>query len=255
MSINENKKLLLVMRKTFYLIIFFGILQNTLFGQIHESKEYVYLFTDSVIYGNVDYMQPFFGSAYLKVDSLKVQLYKVKFYKNQTGFFANSKNINFSGTSSFSERVRKGRINLFEKENTTCNPGHFTPTGMYAGGTYYKTILNYYNRGFGDLKKANYKNLSVELADNPESIVYLNKFKSVRNTQNVLYVVGGAILVGGFATLVNKTSDVDYDTEPSPNVTGNLVAVGVGMGCFLVSYAISFSKPQHLRDAIDAYNK
>jgi len=243
------------MRKPFYLIIFLSILQKTLFGQINENKDYVYFFTDSILYGNVDYKKPFIGAAYLKVDSLKIQLDKVKFYKNQTGFFANSKNINFSGTSSFSERIRKGRINLFEKENTNYNPGHFTSTGMYMGGTTSTTILNYYNRGFGDLKKANYKNLSMELADNPESLIHLNKFKSVQSTQNVLYVVGGALVVGGLATLINKTKDVDYDTEPSPNVTSNIVTIGLGAGCFLVSYTMSFSKPEHLRKAVDAYNK
>jgi hypothetical protein len=243
------------MKRIFYLIIFLGILQKALFGQVNESKEYVYFFTDSVIYGNVDYKKPFFGPAYLKVDSLKIQLDKVKFYKNQTGFFANSKNINFSGTSSFSERIRKGRINLFEKENINYSPGQFSSTGMYMGGSTTKTILNYYNKGFGELKKADYKNLSIELADNPESLIYLNKFKSVQKTQNVLYAVGGALFVAGFATLVNKTYDVDYDTEPSPNVTSNLVAIGLGAGCFLVSYTISFSKPEYLRDAVDAYNK
>lgn len=243
------------MRSKVFLIVLLVISQKILFGQIDESKEYVYFFNDSILYGNVNYKKPFIGTAYLKVDSLKIQLDKVKFYKNQTGFFANSKYINFSEISSFSERIRKGKINLYEKENTNYSPGHFSANGTYMGGSVTKTILNYYNKGFGDLKKANYSNLSVELNENPESLIHLNKFKRARNTQNTLYAVGGAILIGGFATLINKTKDVDYDTEPSPNVTGNLVAIGAGAVCFAVSYAISFSKPEHLRNAIDAYNK
>lgn len=241
-------------------LLFFLILWNIglIFGQVDENKNFIYSFSDSVIYGRIiEYKTPFLGSSHFLVDSKKIQPDLVKFYRNETGFYANTKTVNFSGTSSFTERIRKGKINLYEKETTTYSPGHFnSTTGMYSGGMITKNIKNYYNKGFGDLKKANYQNLNLDLSDNPASMIYLNKYKSVRDAQTVLYIVGGATLIGGFATLINKIQNTDSnDSEPEPNVTGSLVAVGIGAGCFWVSYFMSFSKPKHLRNAIDAYNK
>lgn len=231
---------------------------SSIFGQVEENKNFIYFFSDSVIYGRIiEYKTPFLRSSYLLVDSNKIQLNLVKFYCNETGFYANTKTVDFLGVSSFTERIRKGEINLYEKVTITTYPDHINyTTGMYTVGMPTKNIKNYYNKGFGDLKKANYQNLSLDLADNPESIIYLNKYKSTRDAQTVLYIVGGATLIAGFATLINKTTDWDgSDSQPEPNVTGNLVAVAVGAGCFLVSYSIGFSKPKHLRSAIDKYNE
>lgn len=227
-------------------------------GQVDENKHFIYFFSDSVVYGRIiEYETPFFGNTHFLVDSKKIQPDLVKFYRNETGFYANTKTVSFSGTSSFTERIRKGKINLYEKETTTYNPGHFNPsTGMYSGGMATRNIKNYYNKEFGDLKKANYQNLSLDLSDNPESMIYLNKYKTTRDAQTVLYIVGGATLIAGFATLINKTKDWDgSDSQTEPNVFGNIVAIGVGAGCFWVSYFIGFSKPKNLRIAIDRYNE
>jgi len=119
-------------------LLFFLILWNIglIFGQVDENKNFIYSFSDSVIYGRIiEYKTPFLGSSHFLVDSKKIQPDLVKFYRNETGFYANTKTVNFSGTSSFTERIRKGRINLYEKETTTYSPGHFnSTTGMYSGG-------------------------------------------------------------------------------------------------------------------------
>ena len=242
------------MKKIFYLIISLVVLQGTVFGQVNESKDFLYFFTDSVVYGNVEYKTPFLDTDHFLLNSKRIALENVKFYKNQTRFFANTKNVNFWRTSTFSECIRKGKINLYEKVKVNTSPGHFTASGVYMGGTSSVTILNYYNKGFDDLKKANYTNLSLDLADNSESMKHLLKYKKVQNTETSFWVAGGAAILVGFVTLVNKTYDVDYDTEPSPNVSANLATIGIGAGCCLVSYIISFSKPEHLRKAVDVYN-
>jgi len=231
-------------------------IQGFLLGQVDKSKKYLYLFSDTVLYGKIiEYKKPFLGEAQLLLDSKKIRLETVKFYKNETGFHANTKNLNFSGSSIFTERIREGRLNLYENESTHYNPGHYSATtGMYTGGDAWTTIKNYYNEGFGDLKKANYQNLSIDLEDNAESLDYLKKFKTVNDAQTGLYIAGGAMVIGGLATLIGRTSNIPPDEE-SPDDTANIVVIGVGAGCFWISYFLGFTKPDHLRDAFDAYNR
>lgn len=62
-------------------------------------------------------------------------------------------------------------------------------TGGY-GGT---KIIDYYNKGFGDLKKATYENLRTDLSDKPEAQLYLDKYNKMRKTQNILYATSGAL--------------------------------------------------------------
>ena len=242
------------MKKTILIIIGF-LVQLSVIAQINSNKDFVYFFNDSIKYGEVEFKSPFVGTDYILLNSEKISIDHIKFYKNITGFHANTKNVNFWGTPAFSECISKGKINLFEKVNVNHSMGHWTTSGMYVGGGSSKTILNYYNKGFGDLKKANYVNLSLDLADNPESMKHLEKFRKLRNTQTGFYLASGAAVLVGFVTLVNKTSGVDYDTEPSPNVTAELVTIGVGAVCGIVGYTISFSKPEHLRRAVNVYNR
>ena len=222
------------------------------------NNNYIYTYKNDIIYGRIiEFEEPFIGfPIYMLVDSEKYSLNEIKFYKNETGFHANTKNTGISNSSNFIERMRKGKINLYER-TSNYNPGYFnSSTGTYSGGLGTVSIINYYNIGFGDLKKANYQNLTIDLADNPESLIYLEKYKSIKDKQKLLYIVGGAAIIGGFATLINKTKDWDgTDSEPEPNVTGNIVVIGIGAGCFWVSYFMSFSKPKYLRKAIDEYNK
>ena len=164
---------------------------------------------------------------------------------------ANTRNLNPSGTSVFVPRITKGNINLYERE---VYVQHSSPTGFgFYGG---KRIDNYYNIGFNELKKANYKNLNLDLADNPESMLHLNKYKSLRNTETGLYVAGGTLLVLGFATVMHKTKDWDgTDAMPKPNVTANVVVFFAGGICIGTGALLNLSKPKHIKNAISAYNR
>jgi hypothetical protein len=222
------------------------------------NRNFLYTYMGDIIYGRIiDHKTPFLGRSRFEVDSKEIQPDIVTFYKNETGFYANTKEVNSSGSSIFTVRIRKGRINLYEKETTNYSPGYFSvSTGMYYGGYITKTIKNYYNKGFGELKKANYKNLRTDLANDPESMLYLDKYKSISSAQTVLQIVGGGLIVVGFATLINNTKDWHgSDKQSEPNVTGNIVTIFMGGVCFLTSYCLSFSKPKQLRKAFDAYNK
>ena len=237
-----------------------SITQKTIFADSVENlnKYIIYTYSGNVMHGRtIAYKQPFLGSSRFILDSKEVKPDIVKFYKDETGFYANTKDLNFTGSSVFTERIRRGKINLYEEETTNYHAGYLNPsTGMYGGGMVTTRIKNYYNIGFEELKKANYQNLSRDLIDNPESMMYLYKFKSIRDAQTVLGIVGGGLIIAGFATLVNKTKDWDgSDKQPEPKVTANIATICIGAGCLWTTYFMHFAKPKQLRRAIDAYNK
>ena len=93
------------------------------------------------------------------------------------------------------------------------------------------------------------------MADNPQSMIYLEKYKSTKKTQAALIVGGSALVLIGLVTWINKTDNLDENSESEPNINGNVALIGVGAGCIWASYFISFSKPHQLRKAIDAYNE
>lgn len=224
----------------------------------NNNKSFLYTYSNQIISGKIIYhKKTLLEDSYFLIGSKKYSSSIVKFYKNETCFYANTRDVSFSGSSIFAERIRKGRINLYEHETTSSSPTYYSASaGMYTSGISTKKINNYYNKGFVDLKKTSYKNLVYDLDDNIESSIYLKKYKSVRDAQTILYIAGGVTLISGLATLIHKTKDWDgSDSEPEPNVTGSIVAIGLGASCFWVSYFISFSKPKHLRNAIDFYNK
>lgn len=231
------------------------------FAQVDERKSFVYLYSDSVVYGNVvELKKPLFGASHLRVDSLKIPADQVKFFQAEKGFFANTKEFSFTGTSQFSERISAGKLNLYEKETRSVSYS----AGMYGGmGTSTVTIKNYYNMGYGPLKKATYTNLSADLQSNAESMLHLDKFKSTTRTQTVLYGVGGGALLGGIIALVSNMQSESPSPSGTPqgDVRKNSKAIapavamlGVGAGCFWASYFVSLSKPKHLKRAVDAYN-
>lgn len=232
----------------FLLLLFTGI--GSAFCQVDDTRNYVYFFSDSVLYGrNVELSSSFTRGTYLLCDTIKIHPDQVKFFRGETGFFANTIRLKYSGTSSFCERIRKGRINLYEKDVTTQSPGTYI-NGRYSPGMSGRTINNFYNKGFGDLKKANYNNLVTDLSDNPESMMYLDKYKKSDTKQKIFQIAGGTLIVGGLVALISAKNKPVI----SPNYTPGAILMGTGAASMWVGYFVYLSKPKHLKNAIDVYN-
>lgn len=220
------------------------------FSQVDDTRNFVYFFTDSVLYGrNVELNSSFTRGLYLMCDTIKINPDQVKFFRGETGFFANTIRLKYSGTSSFCERIRRGRINLYERDVTSSSPGMYT-NGRYTSGTSTRTINNFYNKDFGNLKKANYNNLVADLSDNPESMLYLDKYKKTARKQHIFQIAGGALLVGGLVALISAQNK----PVNSPDYTPGVILIGTGAASMWVGYFVYLSKPKHLRNAIDVYN-
>jgi hypothetical protein len=232
------------------------IRQIALADSIDRAHPYfIYTYDGRVIPGRIiDYKKPLFEEGYLEVDKQKIFQEVAKFYVNETGFYANLKTLKLSGRSEFAERVRKGKINLYTLVKYNTAPGFGGgPNGMVmTGSVTTKTILNYYNIGFADLKKANYKNLLADLQSNPNSMIHLNKYKSNKGAVTALYVIGSAVLVVGVTSLYNKTKDPNI--TPEPNVTINIVALVSGAGIIGLGTLVSTLNDKNLVKAIDEFN-
>lgn len=236
--------------------LFTLMLKFSLAQRIDESKYYVIYFNDSTVHycNYLELKKPFIGTEYFVVDSMRVVPAKVMFYRNERGFFANTKMLNFNGNSYFAQRISKGKINLFE-EHTITHYNYFNPqTGMYTGGGVSQKFTFYYNKGLGEVKKSTYKNLLPDISDNLQAVIHLNKFNSLRKTQNTLFSIGAALVVGSFISLVHRTN-INWETEPHPNLTANAIFAGIGVGCTTAGYIISLNKPKHMRKAVEVYNK
>ncbi len=241
-----------------WLTIFCVLAGYVVFGQADSTNiRFVYLFTGEKIKSEVvEFRDQFIGSGYFLVGKEQYSADLVKFYRDANGFYANTRKLNMSGKSVFSKRVINGRVNLFEKEKMYTTPSYIDAAGTYNPGASSKTIKNYYNKGFGDLKKATYKNLKIDLADSPESMGYLKKYRKYKNVQIALSIVGGALIATGVTSYFIKTSDVDRNAPnyKEPNTTPSMLIALAGGGLVGCSYYLSFPKRNKLKKAIDAYN-
>ncbi len=240
-----------------WITVAYLLISYVTFGQTDSANiRFVYLFTGEKIYSEVvEHRDQFMGSGYFLVGKEQYRADLVKFYKDASGFYANTKKLNVTGKSIFSKRIITGRVNLFEQEKMYTTPSYIDAAGTFNPGTSSKTIKSYYNKGFGDLKKANYKNLKIDLADSPESMGYISKYRKYKNVQIILSVVGGALVATGITSYFIK-SDVDRNAPnyKEPNTTPDMLIAVAGGGLIGCSYYLSFPKRDKLKKAIEAYN-
>jgi len=244
-------------KRNVILLLMVLFLNAGIYGQTYDKhKDFIYTISNQLIYADkVEYVDPFLASSYIMLDSIKYKLNSIKFYNNSDGFFAN---ISLKGgfSSRFAERIEKGRINLYE--NWVSSPGHMAPTGfnggmmMMGGG---RSKIQYYNKEWGDLKKASYKNLIVDLADNEESMLFLKKYKIKRTTANIFYIVGGAIALTSIYNLYQGTKQ--YSTHPYTDKQRKRTEsiIFVGLGTVMVGSIITFGSGNNIKKAIEAYNR
>lgn len=208
---------------------------------------YVYLYTRGIVKAeSIVYEDNFLISDYFLVDGKKFKLNEVKFYQTEAGFFGNVKDVGFQ--SGFAERTQSGDINLFELEVQHSSAPMMNANGVMTGGYGGTSIIDYYNKGFGNLKRANYENLSVDLNDKPEAKLYLDEYNKIRMTQNGFYIAGGAFMIGAFAAFLNQPDPQNFDMNRT------FLFAGLGAASGFTAYIIGMNKKIKLEEAIRAYN-
>ncbi len=234
-------------------------------AQVDESKNFLYLYSDSVVYGNRVTMRPDYGGFWqIRSDSRRFPSEQVKFFNNENGFFANTRKINFLGAVTFSERVIAGRINLFQQT--------VYDEGFYGRRYFHRPMVQqpvdvrmYYNKGYGDLKKVSYRNLKADMADRPESLDFLTAYRKSLNTRNMLYVGAGAAVLAGLITFTidgtrsgKFVGDGFNKTLVEPKSIGmgtSFALLGLGGGLSVAGFLVHRSGSRNLENAVDAYNR
>ncbi len=173
----------------------------------YNDKYFAYLFSDEIIYGSLvefDESNLNFGIRNIYVDFKKIPASEVAFYKNRTGLYANVNKLTLLHYNKFSECIIHGKINLYQSISSGFMPKinssiqSFPPSYSYFN---YKVIRNYYNKDLGELKRANYRDLSVEMSNNPESMIFLKKYKNKKTAEIILLVGGTAAFIGAMKSI------------------------------------------------------
>ncbi len=228
-------------------------------AQMRQNDDFLYLFNDSVVYADRVTLRPsIYGSLQIRADSRQVPINQVKFINNRDGFFANTAKMSLIQTTSFSERVIEGKVNLFQAIPDEVFIRDRWNRHEYVRGTT-PTLRMYYNKGNGDLKKVRYHTLMEDLSDNKESIDLLNGYRKNINTSKILYVSAGVSIVAGMVAFLtagsNQKPAFGGDFGKSPNFTSSYILIGLSPGLALGGYLNQLSGQRKLERAIDSYNR
>lgn len=253
------KKLLLIVMASYGL---------TAGAQVRPSRNFIYLYSDSVIYAQSIRLRADFNNyLQLRADSRRVPIDQVKFFNNEDGFYANTRKLNFVGVTSFAERIVEGKINLFQE--VAYDPY------LYDYGYRFRERRNetislsmYYNKGNNDLKKVNYYNLKNDMSDQPESLQMLESYHKSIKSSTILYTAAGASVVAGLvAFLVTGTKNhklperngfngkIDSFGPKHPNFVASFALLGLGSGFAIGGFYVSRTGRRHLENAVDTYNR
>lgn len=236
-------------------------------AQMRKSDNFVYLYSDSVIYADhVRLRADFFNTLQLRADTKRIPLEQVKFFNDDNGFFANIRRLSFVRNSNFVERIIEGKINIFKEIPYTLssfNRGH----GYRRSGRNESIDMQmYYNKGYADLKKVTYTNLRMDMADDQRTLDLLEGYRKNVRTTKTLYISAGASLVAGFASFVitglkefNEPMNTGFNTAASSGKSRNFAVsfalIGIGAGLATGGYINSISGLKRLEEVVDVYNR
>lgn len=225
------------------------------YAQVDESKNFLYLFPDSVVYARNIYLdRDFRGLLYFRADGRRINPHQVKFFNSEEGYFANTSDLGLAGETSFSERIRKGKINIYEEPFIDWETRH-SYYGRYREPTVVYT-KNYYNLDLGPLKKATYTNLKSDMANDPQSLNLLKRYGSVKKAEKRFYVAAGTSILAGMAafyiTGTQKQSPGNFST---PNFGPSFLLLGAGAAFGITGFTKTLKAPRYLKAAIDQYNR
>ncbi len=211
-----------------------------------EEKHPIFIVTknNKLITEGLEYKERPFWSSEVSVNGHKFPQRNIKFIKANNGFFAQVEALSI--TPKFYKRVQKSKLNLFERYNYSYS---------YNGGfvRWNETRRLYYNKGFHELKKANYQNLKTDLADNPKSMVHLQKYRRDSNIEIFSFAGAGVALLVGVLQ-ASKANDESKNPGETPSYAPIVVPICISGAGMWIGHIIGKSKKKHIDRAIAAYN-
>lgn len=226
-------------------------------AQTRESKNFLYLYSDSMVYArDIKFRPDFSGNIRLRVDSRSYPTAQVKFFNSKDGFFANTRKFGVLKRGEFSERIIDGRINVYQEKTLSYAPfiydaNHNSNPHFINSPSPSVRVDMYYNKGYDDLKKLNYRNLKNDMADNPESMDMLHSYRKSMNTSNILYTAATASLAAGIISFVSNGKSGFSKSNFIPSIGLAVVGLGFAAG----GYLNTVSAGKKLENAVEIYNE
>lgn len=186
---------------------------------IAQKKQIIRLYNGQVKEGEkLKYEYPIMQPAYFDLDGKHFDAEGVAFFRNNHGFFANLAEFYGERSERYAMRIKNtGRIQLFEEIDITAYGGlelnTSNPRRLATG-----EVWQFYAKDEGVLKKGNYKNLKVDLQDNPNCQTYLKSYKRLTALQIGLATVGAGLVAQQF-----------YQGRNDSNYNKPIIALGVIM--------------------------
>lgn len=225
------------------------------YAQLDETKNFLYLYSDSVVYAQSIYLErDFRGMPYFRVDGRRVHPEQVRFFNSEEGFYANTSSFGLTGQTMFSERIRKGKINIYEEQFIQWDNYH----SYYAPYREPEVAFtkNYYNVDLGPLKKATYTNLKSDMANDPESLNLLGRYKTVKKAERNFYLAAGTSIAAGMISfVVAGAKKQTLENHSFPNFGPSFLLLGAGAGFGITGFIKTLKAPRYLKAAVDGYNR
>ena len=219
----------------------------TLSAQLQQNDKYFIKLVDGkIIYGNSEIKDPFLGKSYVMIDSTKYYLKDIAQVIKSKGYFLTYKSGGLFSTPNLVKRTTEGKIDLYSDYVTSYSGGYMGPNGMMVGNfpvTSYQEIL--FTKDKINLFEINYSNLRDQLSDNPVSVEYLNKYRTLNYFKYGLGIIGIATIIAGISQ-IDKEKGLD---------SGAKSTIVIGAVVTNLAWIPSLMQGNTLDDAIAAYNK
>lgn len=210
------------------------------FGQIkHDSTGYfLKLESGRVIYGNPEYIIPYIGGDYVKMNDTSYQMPDISSLNCSWGYFHKFHLDTLSDKVEIFKRNKQGKIDFYSGKTNLYNSA-----GSNMGPMAYDYKDNYYTTDKIHLLENNYYNLSNSLKDNPRSLDFFQQYKDA-----------GYLEFGYVATGIISSVYGIYGLDHQQYVSGSIFTV-LSAIVFYLSWDRYNAQDVALKNAINAYNQ
>jgi hypothetical protein len=224
-----------------WLVIGISFISLIASAQLTPKKHIVRLYNDEVKEGTrLVYEYPIMQPSYFSLDGKHFDSENVAYFRNNHGYFANLSPFFGERSERYAMRIKNtGKIQLFEEIDISAYGGDTlltdNPRRLATG-----EVWQFYAKNEGELKKGNYRNLKMDLADNPTSLSYLKSYKRMSILQYSLATAGASLVAYQFYSMRN---------EPAQLTTGLI------LGILMTGSTLLFDAPKSdlLWMAVDNY--
>lgn len=203
-----------------------------------STRYYLKLESGRVIYGNLDYIIPYIGGDYIRVNDTSYYTPDIKSFNCSWGYFAKFHPDSMSDKVEIFKRSKEGKIDFYSGKTTL-----YTSAGSNMGPMAYDYNENYFTKDKVHLLASNYENLSKSLNDNPISMDFLQQYKNAR------YLGSGYLITG----IVGAVYGI-YGLDNTQYVSGSIFSV-LSAIVFYLSWNEFNAQDAALKNAIKSYNE